>query len=243
MDTDISLSLFMPAYNAARHIESTIGRIPSAVWDRLISLWVIDDGSTDGTGAMVETLSRTNRKIHRIGFERNRGYGTAVKEGLTRCREENAAVAVCLHADGQYAPEIIPDAVEKMLRGGIDLLQGSRIASGTALSGGMPLYKYIANRILTTLENSVYRLHLTDYHSGYLFYSRNALNILPTDQFSNSFDFDVEVIAAARARGLTIDEIAVPTRYADEISHVRSIGYGIRVLRVMVNYLCRRYSR
>ena len=115
---------------------------------------------------------------------------------------------------------------------GIDVLQGSRIASGTALSGGMPVYKYVSNRILTFFENIVFSLSMTDYHSGMLLYSRQALDSLPFGALSSSFDFDLEVIAVARSRGLSIAELPIPTRYAGEISHVNVYSYGLRVLRV-----------
>jgi hypothetical protein len=149
---------------------------------------------------------------------------------------------MCLHADGQYAPEIIPDALSAMRSRLLDIMQGSRIASKTALSGGMPLYKFLANRALTFFENRVLKLSLTDYHSGMLFYARRALETLPFDTFSDSFDFDVEVIASARARGLSIGEIPVPTHYGTEISHVRSISYGVRVLDIMRKYAMGRYA-
>jgi len=150
-------------------------------------------------------------------------------------------VAVCLHGDGQYPPEQIPRFVSTMVGDGFDILQGSRIASGTALSGGMPLYKYIANRSLTFCENIVFGLRMSDYHSGYLMYSRRALDALPFGSLSTSFDFDLEVIASARARGMRVGELAIPTRYADEVSNLNPIGYGLRVLRVMARYLRGRY--
>jgi hypothetical protein len=121
-------------------------------------------------------------------------------------------------------------------------MQGSRIASGTALSGGMPAYKYVANRILTFFENIVFGLSMTDYHSGMLFYSRKALDTLPFERLSASFDFDLEVIALARARGLAISEMPIPTRYAKEQSYLNPVSYGVRVLGVMVKFLAGRYT-
>jgi hypothetical protein len=123
----------------------------------------------------------------------------------------------------------------------IDILQGSRIASGTALSGGMPVYKYIANRVLTFFENRVFGLSMSDYHSGMLLYSRTALAKLPFDRLSDSFDFDLEVIASGRAAGLHIAEQPIPTRYAGEVSHLNPITYGLRVVGVMLKYLVGRY--
>jgi hypothetical protein len=120
-------------------------------------------------------------------------------------------------------------------------VQGSRIASGTALSGGMPFYKYAANAALNVIENRTLKLAMTDYHSGYLLYGRRAL-ALPFRGFSDSFDFDLEMIACARARGLSVGEAPIPTHYGDEVSHLSPVTYGLRVLRVMWNYRRGRYA-
>jgi glycosyltransferase involved in cell wall biosynthesis len=197
----------------------------------------------DDTGACADWLAKGNAKIKAVHFPWNRGYGKTVREGLFRCRRDNCDFAVCLHADGQYPPEVIPRFVQEMAACDIDILQGSRIASGTALSGGMPVYKYAANRILTFFENIAFGLSMTDYHSGMLVYGRKALNSLPFEVLSSSFDFDLEVIALARSRGLRIEELPIPTRYAGEISHVNVCSYGLRVLRVMARYATGRYHR
>jgi hypothetical protein len=128
-----------------------------------------------------------------------------------------------------------------MEKTGLDLLQGSRIASGTALSGGMPLYKYIAGRILSALENRIFGLALTDYHSGFLVYGRRIFTTVKFEGLSSSFDFDLEMIASARAAGLAIGEIPIPTRYADEKSYLNPVAYGFRVLGVIVRFLLGRY--
>jgi hypothetical protein len=125
----------------------------------------------------------------------------------------------------------------------IDLMQGSRIASGTALSGGMPLYKYVAGRFLTALENAAFGLRLSDYHSGFLVYSRRCLETLPFSRLRGSFDFDLEAIAAARARGLAIGELPIPTRYAGEVSYLNPITYGCRVLWVLAKFLAGYYHK
>jgi glycosyltransferase involved in cell wall biosynthesis len=237
------ISVFIPAYNAARHIAAVFERFPRELWPVIEHVWIVDDGSRDDTAAIADSLARDNEKIKTVRFGWNRGYGKAVREGLARCREDRCDFAFCLHADGQYPPEVIPRFALEMSSRNIDILQGSRIASGTALSGGMPVYKYIANRVLTFFENIVFNCAMTDYHSGMLVYSRKALDTLPFDMLSASFDFDLEVIALARARGLSIAELPIPTRYAGEISHVNVLSYGILVLRVMARYLSGRYHR
>ncbi len=231
------LSIFVPAYNAGGHLEETIVRIPESIWPEVRSCWIINDGSSDRTGEIAEDLSKRNNRIRPVHFPENRGYGAVVRRGLALCREDSCEVAACLHGDGQYPPESIPEFFETVLSDGFDILQGSRIASGTALSGGMPLYKYIAGRALTFFENSVFGLAMSDYHSGYLFYSRSALSQIPFERLSGSFDFDLEVIASARARGMKVGELPIPTRYADEESHLRPIRYGLRVVGVMGKYL------
>ncbi len=235
--------MFIPAFNAARHLESVLERFPEELWPAIRHVWIINDGSRDDTGACVERLANGNPKIKAVNFAWNRGYGKAVREGLARCKEDKCDFAVCIHADGQYPPEAILRFVEEMVRHNIDILQGSRIASGTALSGGMPLYKYSANRILTFFENITFGLSLTDYHSGMLLYGRRALDTLAFDRLSGSFDFDIEVIALARSRGLSIAELPIPTRYAGEISHVNVISYGLRVVLVMARFALGRYHK
>lgn len=236
------LSIFVPAYNAGRHLEQTIARIPEAIWPEVKSCWIINDGSSDNTGEIAEDLSERNNRIRPVHFERNSGYGAVVRKGLALCREDSCEVAACLHADGQYPPESIPEFFESVISDGFDILQGSRIASGTALSGGMPLYKYMAGKTLTFFENAVFGLTMTDYHSGYLFYGRRALSKIPFERLSRSFDFDLEVIASARARGMKVGELPIPTRYADEKSHLNPIHYGLRVVGVMGKYLMGRYK-
>ncbi len=233
----------MPAYNAAAHIEGVFERIPSEVWKQLHHVWVVNDGSADNTAEKLDGLAKQNARIRPVHLQVNRGYGIAVQTGLKRCREDGCDIAICLHADGQYAPEIIPQFVEKIESEQYDIVQGSRIASGTALSGGMPLYKFVANRVLTFFENLVFGLSMSDFHSGYLVYSRKALDSIPFERLSTSFDFDLEVIASARARGLKVGELPIPTRYAEEKSHVNSIAYGMRCIGVMAKYLMGKYRR
>ena len=160
-----------------------------------------------------------------------------MRDGLRRCVEETEAeYIVCLHADGQYPPESVLPFVAYMAEHGVDVLQGSRHREGTALEGGMPRYKWLAGKILTWMENRAFGLEMTDYHSGFMLYSRRAASTIPFDELSTYFDFDLEVIASARARGLVVDEQGIPTRYADEESYLNPIWYGLRCLRVMLRY-------
>lgn len=235
------IGIVIPAYNASNHIETVVKRIPDSIRDRIDAVWIVNDGSTDDTAEKIERLAQIDRRIQCVQFNANRGYGYAVREGLSRCRESSYDYAAVIHADGQYPPEVLPECVEKMDKEEIDLLQGSRIASGTALSGGMPLYKYVAGKLLTALENLIMKVGLTDYHSGLLVYGKRALTNIPFEKLSGSFDFDLEVIASAHARGLKVREIPIPTRYADEKSFLNPITYGIRVLKVVFRYALGKY--
>jgi glycosyltransferase involved in cell wall biosynthesis len=240
---DPTVSIFIPAYNAAPCISSVLDRFPPRLWRQTRKVWIINDGSTDGTDAVIEALARRHEAVYPVHWASNRGYGAAAQQGLSLCRDDGCDYAACVHADGQYPPEAVLDFVEAMRSKNIDLMQGSRIASGTALSGGMPLYKYVAGRMLTAMENAVFGLRMTDYHSGFLVYSRKIILELPFQRLSASFDFDLEVIAAARARGFALGELPIPTRYAGETSHLRPVRYGLRVLRVLVKYLSGHYAK
>lgn len=238
---DPIISIVIPAYNAAQHLPSVIDRFPEALWGQVRNVWIINDGSTDGTDKVIDSLMQDHGSIRLIQFDENRGYGAAMRKGLGLCMDDGCDFAAVIHADGQYPPEAVLHFVETMTARSIDVMQGSRLASGTALAGGMPLYKYLSGRALTFLENRAFGLRMTDYHSGFLVYSRAALAALPFDRLSGSFDFDLEAIACACAGKLIIGELPIPTRYADEKSYLNPVGYGLRVLRVLARYRLRYY--
>lgn len=231
------ISIFIPAYNAAAHIKNVINRFPARLWENIHQIYIINDGSIDSTRQVIEELCNDYLQINPVHFNKNQGYGTVVKTGLGLCKSDGCDFAVCLHADEQYPPEYITQMIDVMEKEDIDLMQGSRIGSGTALSGGMPLYKYIAGLCLVKLENLVFRMQLTDYHSGFLIYNRQTLDSLPFDKLSTSFDFDLEAIASARTCKLKIGEYPIPTRYARETSYLNPVTYGLRVLKVLFKYL------
>jgi len=237
-----TLGVFVPAYNAARTLGPVIDRIPADAWQIIDALFVIDDGSADDTSAVAGALASRCDRIRLVRHQANRGYGETVRHGMRLCLERGSDFAACLHADGQYPPETLVRFATYMLDHGVDVLQGSRHKDGGALAGGMPLYKYAAGKALTALENAVFGLRLTDYHSGYLVYSRKALRTVPIDRLSGYFDFDLEFIARARRHGLVIDELAIPTRYGDEVSYLNPVRYGFRAVGVMVSYMAGRYG-
>jgi glycosyltransferase involved in cell wall biosynthesis len=182
---------------------------------------------------VAQDLAKTTPGIEVVIRPRNGGYGAAMKTGLEVAHALGADRAASVHADGQYSPEALSSLLAALDERRLDLLQGSRIAGGQARAGGMPLYKLAGNWVLGKLERRILGLPMTDFHSGYLVYGRRALAEIPFAQLSDSFDFDLEVIAAARARGLAVGEAPIPTHYGDEISHLNPMTYGLRVLRVL----------
>lgn len=237
-----ALGIFIPAFNAAATLPGVIERIPEELWADIGAVTVIDDGSRDGTAAAAEALRARYPKLRVHRCEENQGYGMAVRRGLGFCRESGCEYSACLHADGQYPPEKLVQFLAFMRHRRVDVLQGSRHSEGTARAGGMPRYKIIAGKALTWMENRCFGLDMTDYHSGFLMYSRRALRAIPFERLSPYFDFDLEVIASARALGLGIAELPIPTRYAGEKSYLNPVRYGLRTLRVMARYRMGRYG-
>lgn len=232
----MSLFVIVPAYQAQSTLHETILRIPVADWDRLQKVVIVEDGSRDRTGEVADALAGEFPKIEVLRNGRNRGYGPTVKRGLEEARKSGCEMAAVLHADGQYPPERLVEFADLCTRRNLSLLQGSRHRAGGARKGGMPLYKIVAGKILVALENRTFGLSLSDYHSGYLFHHRSALDHIPYNALGDSFDFDLQVVACARSLGLSVGEEAIATRYAGEESHLNPITYGLRVLKVLVRY-------
>jgi len=233
--------IIMPAYNAGKTIERVFSRIPDHVKSRIKRYVVVNDGSNDDTE---EALSRVRSKhpdLITLRHEKNRGYGAAEKTLLNYALREGAEVAVLLHSDGQYSSEKIPDLLKPIDDNEADLVQGSRMLEKGALKGGMPLYKFIANKCLTGLENIAFGMKLAEYHSGYMLYSRKIFLEIPFNKLSDSFDFDLEMIVMAKIRKLRIVEVPIPTIYANEVSHLNPVKYGFDVLSVVRSYLRGKY--
>jgi glycosyltransferase involved in cell wall biosynthesis len=233
----------IPAYNAAATIAAVFDRIPPAAAERISRYVVVDDGSSDGTAAVVEKIADGPLNINLLRHESNRGYGAAEKTLLRHALEEGAEAVLLLHADGQYSPEKIPAMLAPFDRGEADLVQGSRMLGGGALKGGMPFYKYVANKCLTAIENAAFGLKMAEYHSGYMAYSRPFLETVPFTRLSDSFDFDLEMIVMAKVAAFAIAEVAIPTIYADEVSHLNPVRYGLDVLTVVRRYRGGHYQR
>lgn len=237
------ISLYMPAYQVESLVGQTVKRIPTSFWEQIHTLHIINDGSSDSTWNCLLSLAQENPKIHAVQVARNQGYGATVRQGIALCIQDSCEIIGCLHADGQYAPELLPTMMAYLEEHDLDLLQGSRLARKGAIAGGMPRYKWVFGKLLVAMENVVFRLSLSDYHSGYLLFSRRFLEASGFVQLHGRFEIDLELIATASANGFRIGEYPIPTRYAGEESHLNPVGYGLRVLAVLFRYLRGKYAR
>ena len=223
----------MPAYNAAKTLKRTYDEVMAqGVVDRVV---VVDDASGDETASLARGLPNATVHVH----ERNLGYGGNQKTCYRLALAEGADVAIMVHPDYQYTPRLIP-AMASLVAGGLyDCVLGSRILGGGALAGGMPAWKYAANRALTFAENLLMGAKLSEYHTGYRAFSRRLLEALPLARLSDDYVFDNEMLAQILWRGAFIAEISCPTKYFPEASSIgfgRSVRYGFGCLRVALAY-------
>jgi glycosyltransferase involved in cell wall biosynthesis len=226
----------MPAYNAARTLVDTYRRIPTEHVDEVI---LVDDGSADETVEVALQLELTL-----IVHPHNAGYGANQKTCYMEALRRGAEIVIMLHPDGQYDPTIIPEMIWVISEGRGDFVLGSRfLAPGGALQGGMPRYKYLANRFLTTVENLVLGTHLSELHTGYRAFSRRLLESVPFLRNSPDFAFDTEMIFQAVHFGFRAAEVPVATRYFNDASSITfggSVVYGLKTLYVAFRYMLHR---
>ncbi|HBL51794.1 MAG: glycosyl transferase family 2 [Candidatus Blackburnbacteria bacterium RIFCSPHIGHO2_02_FULL_39_13] len=220
----------MPAYNAAKTIKKTYKDIPSGTVDKVI---VVDDGSADETIKVAKSLG-----LQVFSHPQNRGYGANQKTCYTLALSEGADVVVMIHPDYQYDSTLTGELIRPIVQGRFDVMLGSRIRTREeVLRGGMPLYKYIFNRLLTTIENIVLGQNLSEYHTGFRAFNKQILIKLPFHKYSDDFVFDQQILFGAIARGAKIGEIPVPVRYSKEASSInfqRSLVYGLSILKDLV---------
>lgn len=222
--------IVMPAYNAEKTLEQTYNEIPKDIIDEVI---LIDDKSNDHTPELAKELNITT-----IVHEKNKGYGGNQKSCYKAALNAGADIIIMLHPDYQYTPSLIPGIASMLAFSPYDIVIASRMLSH-ALSGGMPFYKYISNKFLTTFENIFLHLHLSEYHTGYRGYTREVLEKLPLESCSDDFIFDNEILALAHYYRFDIGEVSCPTKYfpeASSISFLRSCKYGLGVLGVSLKY-------
>lgn len=226
------LVVVMPAYNAAKTLLRTHRELPHEYIDDVI---LVDDASADGTAALARELG-----IRTVVHARNRGYGGNQKTCYREALGMGADVIVMIHPDYQYSPRLVTALASMIVSGHYDVVLGSRILGGNALAGGMPLYKYVANRALTLFENLALGIKLSEYHTGFRAFSRRVIETLPIEANSDDFVFDNEILVQAVHFGFSIGEISCPTRYfedASSINFARSVRYGTGVVFTSLKFL------
>ena len=225
------VAVVLPAYNAAKTLRATYDEIPKDIVDDCI---LTDDASSDDTVKIAAELG-----IHTIRHERNRGYGGNQKTCYRAALDRGADIVVMLHPDYQYSPRLVTAMVAMLASGHFDAVLASRILGKGALAGGMPLYKYVANRGLTAIENLLLGVKLSEFHTGYRGWTREVLETLPLDACSDDFVFDNQMIAQVVHYGFRIGELSCPARYfadASSINFSRSVVYGIGVLDTAIRF-------
>ena len=225
----------MPAYNAERTLEQTYQEIDRSIVDEIV---LVDDCSKDGTITLAKSLG-----IIVIAHDKNQGYGGNQKTCYRKALELGADIVVMLHPDYQYTPKLIPAMVGVLANDLFDISLGSRILGGGALAGGMPKYKYVANRFLTAAQNLMCGMKLSEYHTGYRAFTRKVLQSLPRENNDDDFIFDNEMLVQSHYGGFRIAEITCPTKYFDEASSInfsRSVKYGLGCLWNSTLYLLAR---
>jgi glycosyltransferase involved in cell wall biosynthesis len=226
----------LPAYNAAKTLEKTYKEIPFDLVDEVI---LCDDNSKDNTAELAKSLGINHVIVH----EKNKGYGGNQKSLYNKALEIKGDIVIMLHPDYQYTPLLIPSMVNIIGEGLYPVVLGSRILGMGALKGGMPMYKYIANRFLTFTQNVLINYKLSEYHTGYRSFSKEVLEAINYNTNSDDFVFDNEMLSQIVYAGFDIGEVTCPTKYFEEASSInfsRSMKYGIGVLRVSVGHFFQR---
>ncbi len=231
------LVVVMPAYNAESTIEKTLREIPAGFADDVV---LVDDASRDNTSAVASRLG-----LVVLRHPKNRGYGGNQKTCYREALRLGGDVVVMLHPDYQYSPKLVVAMASMIATGQYDVILGSRILCGSAIRGGMPLYKYVCNRILTFIQNLLMDAKVSEYHTGYRAFSRQVLESLPLEENSDDFVFDNEMLAQAFYFGFNTGELSCPTRYEPESSSIslqRSIKYGFGVLRTTAQFRLQKWG-
>ena len=234
------IGILIVAYNAVTTLPKVFQRIPQDVWNNVEEVVVFDDSSHDHTYELALGYKEVS-KIHHLNIYRNPqnlGYGGKQKIGYEYFISKGFDAVVLLHGDGQYAPEILAHLYHPIVSGESDAVFGSRMMMdyGGPIKGGMPLYKYVGNRILTFFENTILGMNLTEFHSGYRAYNLHALKKIDFSRMTNDFHFDTEIIVKLHHQGFHISEVPIPTYYGDEICYVNGMKYARDVFKSIVRY-------
>ncbi|MDP9170356.1 MAG: methyltransferase domain-containing protein [Acidobacteriota bacterium] len=234
------IGILIVSFNAVTTLTKVLKRITPSVWQNVEEVAVFDDASQDATYELAVGLKamRNLPKLHVLHHEKNLGYGGNQKAGYKYFMDKGFDIVVLLHGDGQYAPEILAHIYNPIVKGEAQAVFGSRMMKtfGGPLKGGMPMYKYLGNRVLTIVENRALGLHLTEFHSGYRAYDLHALRQMDFSHMTNDFHFDTEIIIKLQHQHFTIREVPIPTYYGNEICYVNGMKYARDVFKAVYRY-------
>ncbi len=233
LDIKKKILIFIPAYNVEKEIFSTVEKIPKEIFNKnLIKILIVNDFSTDNTFKEIDKiLEKFKYSFEVYNSKSNLGYGGVQKYAFQYAIDNGFDYVIMLHGDGQYSPEVLPNFIEKFDDESLDAVFGSRMMSyKSALKGGMPFYKFFGNIGLTFIQNLILKSKISEFHSGYRSFKIEALKKINFKDKANKYHFDTEIIIELLKNKLKILEIHIPTYYGNEVSHLKSIPYGLNVL-------------
>ena len=233
LDIKKKILIFLPAYNVEKEIFFVIQGIPKEIFNKnSIKILIVNDFSSDNTAKEIEkVLEKFKYSFEVYNSKSNLGYGGVQKYAFQYAIDNSFEYTIMLHGDGQYAPEVLPDFIEKFQDESLDAVFGSRMMSyKSALKGGMPFYKFLGNICLTFIQNLILNSKISEFHSGYRSFKVEALKKINFRDKANKYHFDTEIIIELLKNKLKILEIYIPTHYGNEVSHLKSIPYGLNVL-------------
>ena len=227
----------IPSYKAAATLRGVIETLPEALLGEGNGVVIVNDCSPDETGAIADALATEFPGVHAVHHPKNKGYGGALKTGMSHGFDLGFDIFAIVHSDGQYAPEMVLELCDPIEKGLSEIVQGSRMKGGARKGEHpMPLTRYLPNRFLTILENAAFGTNMAEFHSGYMIYSRKLLGSVPYKDLQNNYNFDAEMIIMAHLAGMPCSEVPIPTKYDDETSSLNPIPYGLNVLKMILRY-------
>lgn len=234
------IGILVVAYNAETTLRSVLQRIPPEIMAKIEEIFVFDDASSDNTHELGKQLQKEEFHDGKLSIYRNdvnQMYGGNQRKGYQYAISKGLDIVVLLHGDGQYAPEVMQDLLTPLETGEADMVMGSRmLVPGAALRGNMPMYKFIGNKILTWIENTLAGTRLSEFHSGYRAYSVHAMKSIPLNSMTTNWHFDTQIILQFLKRGYRIKEVPIPTYYGDEICRVNGIPYAMHCVHETLIY-------
>lgn len=242
-DHSIDIYIVVPAYKAANTLTKTIEKIPKDVYDLIKEIVIVEDiDSMDQRSSSDDLLDRF-KKCKVIFHKKNKGYGAAQKTGYTYCMKNGCAGVILLHADGQTAPKYLETFINILVEEKADVVQGSRmLIPKQALKGGMPLWKYCLNKVVTKFENIIFNTNYSEYHSGYKGYSNKALRYIGFENLSDRYHFDGEMLIMTKIKGLNFKEFPVDSYYGEETSSLNTFNYALHISRGIIRYILNHYN-